>query len=282
MFETEATAPMPAVDVYRVTAELDDPTLDVMIARLETRGRQPRFAAMLHEYLDAMRIAAAARVLDLGCGSGVVSRAIAQRAGFAGQVLGIDISPYLVAAAERFTRDEGLGGTAQFRCGDSRSLGLAGAAFDALVAHTLVSHVDDPAAVLREIARVVRPGGKVGIFDGDYASMTFGSDDPQQGRTDDEAIAGAIVTQPRIMRQMPQLLRQAGLRLERSFAWLIADIGTADYFAPTLQSFLKLLPKAGAMSEPGARAFVDAMMRRSEQGVFFGACNFYAYVATRV
>ncbi len=72
-------------------------------------------------------------------------------------------------------------------CGDSRSLGLADAAYDAVVAHTLISHVDDPAAVLREIARVVQPGGKVGIFDGDYASMTFGSDDPQQGRADDEA-----------------------------------------------------------------------------------------------
>lgn len=97
---------MSTVDVYRVTAELDDPTLDVMIARLETRGRQPRFARMMHEYLDAMNIAGASRVLDLGCGSGVVLRAIAQRAGFAGKVLGIDLSPYLIAAAGRFTRDE--------------------------------------------------------------------------------------------------------------------------------------------------------------------------------
>jgi SAM-dependent methyltransferase len=137
-------------------------------------------------------------------------------------------------------------------------------------------------AVLREIARVAAPGARIGIFDGDYASITFGSDDPQQGRADDEAIAAAVVTQPRIMRQMPQLLRGAGLRLERSFAWLIADIGTADYFAPTLQSFLKLLPRAGAMSEARAQAFVHAMQRRSEQGVFFGACNFYAYVASRV
>ena len=272
---------MSAVDVYRVTAELDDPTLDVMIARLETRGRQPRFARMTHEYLDAMNITGASRVLDLGCGSGVVSRAIAQRLGFAGKVLGIDISPYLIAAAQRFSHAEGLSHAAEFRCGDSRGLGLADAAFDAAVAHTLVSHVDDPVAVLHEIARVLAPGGKVGIFDGDYASMTFGSDDPLQGRADDEAIIAAIVTQPRVMRQMPQLLREAGLRLERSFAWLIADIGTADYFAPTLQSFLKLLPKARAMSEPRAREFVDTMMRRSEQGVFFGACNFYAYLATR-
>jgi ubiquinone/menaquinone biosynthesis C-methylase UbiE len=272
---------MPAVDVYRITNELDDPTLDVMIARLETRGRQPRFVQMMHEYLDAMTIARAGRMLDLGCGTGVVSRAIARREGFGGRVLGLDISPYLIAAAERFAKQDRVAHAVQFRCGDSRSLDLADGAFDAAVAHTLISHVEDPAAVLREIARVVAPGGKIGIFDGDYASMTFGSDDPQQGRADDEAIAGAIVTQPRVMRQMPQLLREAGLRLERSFAYLVADVGTADFFAPTLQSFLKLLPKAGAMTERRAQDFVAAMMRRSEQGVFFAACNFYAYVATR-
>lgn len=272
---------MPAVDVYRVTAELDDPTLDVMIARLETRGRQPRFVQMMREYLDAMAIVRAGSVLDLGCGTGVVSRAIAALEGFAGRVLGIDISPYLVAAAERFAQQEGIAHAVEFRCGDSRGLSFADGAFDAAVAHTLLSHVQDPLAVLREIARVVRSGGKVGIFDGDYASMTFGSDDPEQGRADDEAIAAAIVTQPRVMRQMPQLLRDAGLRLERSFPYLVADIGRADFFAPTLQSFLKLLPKAGAMSERRVQDFVAAMTRRSDQGVFFGACNFYGYVATR-
>ena len=66
----------------------------------------------------------------------------------------------------------------EFRPGDSRKLDLADGAFDAVVAHTLLSHVDDPLAVLKEAARLVRPGGTIGIFDGDYASMTFGHADP--------------------------------------------------------------------------------------------------------
>lgn len=272
---------MAAVDVYRITAELDDPTLEALVERLESRGRHPRFIQMMREYLDAMVIERASSVLDLGCGTGVVTRAICRRDGFQGHVLGIDISPYLVAAAQRLARAEGVAGAVEFRCGDSRSLEIADGAFDAAVSHTLISHVADPLGVLREIARVVKPGGKIGIFDGDFASITFASDDPQQGKADDEAIIGAIVTQPRVMRQMPQLLREAGLRLERSFPYLVADIGQADFFAPTLQSFLRVLPKSGAMSEDRAQAFVADMTRRSERGVFFGACNFYGYVATR-
>ena len=54
------------------------------------------------------------------------------------------------------------------------TLDLPAASFDAAVAHTLVSHVRDPLAVLAEAARVTRPGGCVAVFDGDYASLTFG------------------------------------------------------------------------------------------------------------
>ena len=137
---------MATVDVYRITDQLDDPTLDAVAARLEARGKHPRFIAMMREYLEAMRIDSAATVLDLGCGTGVVSRAIAQRRGFAGRVTGIDRSPYLIAAARRFAVGEGVPKAIEFRTGDSQSLGLPDAAFDAVVAHTLISHVEDPAA----------------------------------------------------------------------------------------------------------------------------------------
>lgn len=61
----------------------------------------------------------------------------------------------------------------------------------------------------------------------------------------------------------------------------VLDIGTADFFAPMLQVLKRLLPKSGAMSEGDARAWSDAMMKRSEEGTYFAATNFYSYVATR-
>ena len=111
--------------------------------------------------------------------------------------------------------------------------------------------------------------------------MTFESDDPLKGKTDDETIINAIVTNPRVMRQMPQLLRDAGLELVASFSYVVADIGKADFWLSGIQSFRRLLPKAGAMTASDADAWADAMFKRSEQGVFFGASNYYGYVAQR-
>lgn len=272
---------MPNADVYRITDQLDDTTLGVMVARLESRGKHPRFMAMMEQYLAAMGARNARRVLDLGCGTGVAARAIASDPGFSGQVIGIDVSPFLTAEAARLAAEEGLAAKVEFRVGNSQQLDLPDSSVDAAIAHTLISHVLDPLAVLKEMARVVRPGGTVGIFDGDYASMTFGNPDAVQGKVDDESIIKAIVTSPRVMRQMPHLLREAGLELVSSHAHVVADIGKADFFAPALQSFLRLLPKSGAMNEPAARSWVDAMMARSEEGTFFGASNFYSYVARR-
>ena len=272
---------MSTYDVYGMTDTLPEPILEVMATRLEARGQHPAFKRMLHEYLEAMAIDQAATVLDLGCGTGVAMRAIAARPGFGGVVTGIDLSSHLLDIARRLAADERVSDRVRFVVGDSRGLDLPDGSFDAVVAHTLVSHVDDPRAVLVEALRLVKPGGMVGIFDGDYASLTFGQPDPVQGKMDDEAIQNAIVTNPRIMRQMPGLLREVGLSLVAGFPSVVADIGTADFWAPALESFRRLVPQSGVMDEATINAWVDARLRESAEGAFFGASNYYAYVARR-
>jgi ubiquinone/menaquinone biosynthesis C-methylase UbiE len=59
--------------------------------------------------------------------------------------------------------------------GDGQELSLPDALFDLVLAHTLVSHVPEPKRVVQHAARVIKPGGRVVIFDGDYATMTFGT-----------------------------------------------------------------------------------------------------------
>ncbi len=80
---------------------------------------------------------------------------------------------------------------------------------------------------------------------------------------------------------MPRLLREVGLVLVQSFANVVADVGKADFFAPGLQSLIALLPKAGAMSEAEARMLVADAIKRSDEGTYFGATNFYSFVAMR-
>ena len=75
---------MSTVDVYRITDQLDEATLEALVNRLEARGKHPRFIEMMQQYLDAMDIDSAGTVLDLGCGTGVASRAIARQEGVCG------------------------------------------------------------------------------------------------------------------------------------------------------------------------------------------------------
>jgi len=272
---------MPTLDPYRITNELDETILDVVVTRLEARGKHPLFDGMLRDYLDAMDIDNASSVLDMGCGTGVASRHLARRAGFSGEILGIDLSPYLAETAKKLATEEGLNGRLQFRAGDTHSLELEDGTFDAVILHTLLSHVSDPLKVLEEAKRVAKPGSMVGVFDGDFASLTFEQEDPEKSKTDSERLINAMVTQPRVMRQTPRLAKRVGLELVKIFPYVLTEMGEADFWMPSLQSLRTLLPKSGEMSESEAQIWVDGQLEASEQGVFFGSSNFYGYVLKR-
>jgi ubiquinone/menaquinone biosynthesis C-methylase UbiE len=272
---------MGALDPYQITDKLEDPLLDVMVSRLEVRGKHSFFQKVLQEYLDALDIDSASTVLDMGCGTGVAARTIARRADFSGRVTGIDLSPYLVEAAKRLADEEGLGSCVEFRSGDTRDLDISDGRFDAVVAHTLMSHVQEPLTVIKELGRVVKPGGLIAIFDGDYASMTFALDDPVQSKRYDEALINAVVTSPRVMRQMPRLIRQTGLRMIAAFPYIMAEVGEGDFWLSAIDSFEKLAPKSGAMTEAEATSWAEALHKASDEGVFFGASNYYTYIARR-
>ncbi len=175
-------------DAMQFINEQSAATLERFIERLEFRGSDPAFAAYRDEYLELIDLPNATAVLDLGCGTGVVARAIAART--RGTVTGVDQSPHFIAAARRRAAEEGLGDRVELAVGDAHELDLAAASFDAVVAHTLVSHVRDPRAVLAQAARVTRPGGTVAVFDGDYASLTFGSADARARPGDGARAAG--------------------------------------------------------------------------------------------
>jgi SAM-dependent methyltransferase len=268
-------------DAMEFINEQDDATLQRFVERLEFRGRDPKFVGYRDAYVAKMKLPPTAHVLDIGCGTGVVSRALAAREGFSGRVTGIEQSRTLVEVAQRLATDEGVGGSIDFRVGDAHDLDVADASVDAVVAHTTMSHVTDPPTVLKEAARVLRPGGVFAAFDGDYASWTFGYDDHAIAKQMEEALLAAVVSKPRVMRDMPGLLRDAGLRLEQVDAHVYADIGRSMFFLGAAESYAPLVASSGLTSPEHVEAWLDGLRRASEDGAFFAACNYYAYVATR-
>lgn len=268
-----------ALDPFRLTAELDPKALDVMVARLEARGKHPNFAQPLSAYLDRMAIDDKAKILDLGCGTGVAARAIARRPGFMGSVLGIDLSDHLVEAAKRLAQQEELSDRVRFETGDSHALGLQSESFDAVVAHTLFSHLDDPARALAEMRRLIPQGATICIFDGDYASMTFELSDERRSRQMDDAIVASLVTNPRVLRQLPRLLKQAGFAIEAVIPSIIAEVGVADFWKSGIETYATLAPRAGLVSEAEASSWLEELLAASAAGEFFGSCVYYAYIA---
>ena len=81
-----------ADDPFRIADQVDANMLEIMVSRLEERGRDARFLGMIDDYLDVAGISEANEVLDIGCGTGVVARRIAGRKDFFGRVTGIDLS----------------------------------------------------------------------------------------------------------------------------------------------------------------------------------------------
>jgi ubiquinone/menaquinone biosynthesis C-methylase UbiE len=109
-------------------------------------------------------------LLDIGCGTGEALLSVAHLVGPHGYVVGVDISRTMIAEATRRHATAGLPVT--FLVGDAYHLAFASATFDRGRTERTLLHLDHPEQALGELVRVVRPGGRIVVFDFDW-DMTF-------------------------------------------------------------------------------------------------------------
>jgi demethylmenaquinone methyltransferase/2-methoxy-6-polyprenyl-1,4-benzoquinol methylase len=135
------------------------PTYD-RYARLLSFGQDPSWRRFLVSRIPAN----ATRVLDVASGTAAVAIELARRTP-AREVVGIDQSTEMLNAGRARIAAAGLGGRIELREGRAESLPFGDAEFDALTFTYLLRYVDDPAATMRELARVVRPGGTIAMLE---------------------------------------------------------------------------------------------------------------------
>jgi len=272
---------MTARDPHRFINELDDAAVERLIVRLESRAKDAVFTRLFDKYVAQLALPSSAQVLEVGCGTGAMTRSLARRPAFSGKAFGVDHSLPFIEAANRFAYNENVSDRVDFRVGDAHSLDFPPATFDAVIAHTLISHVTEPTAVLREMARVVRPGGAVTLFDGDYASLTYAFPDHDFGHRMDVALASAAFNNPLVMRDLPRLLPELGLKMTAAWGDVVAEIGNGSYFRSFAETYAPYVTRAGLLPAETVEAWLTAQQQSMENGTFFASCNYYTYLAQR-
>jgi ubiquinone/menaquinone biosynthesis C-methylase UbiE len=147
-------------DVWATVSQLDAANQERLAEVLETRGADPQQQAMRGVFLDDIPFPPEARVLELGCGTGVLTRRLARRPGI-GPVIGVDVAPFLLAKA----RELAAGLPIAFRHGDARALPYERPEFDVAIFDSTLCHVPQPEKALAEAFRVLRPGGRLQMAD---------------------------------------------------------------------------------------------------------------------
>jgi arsenite methyltransferase len=244
-----------------------------LAAQMEVIYSRPdilRRRALVHEALGALP---EHRVLDAGCGPGFYVAETLERVGPEGSVVGVDASEPMLALAAK--RCEGHDNVA-FEEGDVTALPVADADFDRALSVQVLEYVADIPAALRELFRVLRPGGRVLIWDVDWATVSWHSEDPARM----ERVLTAWdehLTDPSLPRTLSAQLRAAGFE----------DVGmtghafTSDDLTEETYAGAMLPMMADFVGSDEAREWVAEQRALVERGESYFACIQFAFTATR-
>jgi ubiquinone/menaquinone biosynthesis C-methylase UbiE len=250
-----------------------DPTF--FLKFLDHANRIPGVIAWKSVILDGLGLSAGVKVLDLGCGVGDDAFDIAAKLGPGGHVTGVDFSEVLIAEASR--RATGRNLPVSFEVGDAQSLRFPDRSFDAVRTERMLMHIPDPAGALAEMARVLRPGGRIAVQDFDWETQFC--DSPYKDTTRKIALSFCDgMKNGWIGRRLPGLFRDAGM----------TDVAVTFRTVTVPYDFLQLLVgghivravSSGALSAKEADLWwTDLSQANAEGGFLYG---FTAFIVSGV
>lgn len=257
-------------------------TFDAATAKsLEAIYLTPDVVAQRARVLDLLAPALGERVLDVGVGPGLLAYDLARLVGEAGEMVGLDLSPAMVAvAAERLAHLP----QARVMAGDATALDLPDARFDAAVSTQVYEYVADMPRALKELRRVLKPGGRALILDTDWRSIVWHASDTALM---DRVLAcwDAHLADPHLPARLGPLLTEAGFHVRRVeiLPMLSPRWQPTSYAAGMMRTIHGFVRDNGARFDLSAeqvetwRADQQALIARDE---FFFSLNRYAFLAT--
>jgi SAM-dependent methyltransferase len=186
-------------------------------------------------------------VLDLGSGGGIDVLLSARRVGPTGRAIGLDMTDEMLELANRNAAEAGVPNV-EFIKGNIEAIPLTDSSVDVVISNCVINLAADKAAVLREIARVLRPGGRIGVSDivadddltpaqraerGSYAGCIAGALSFAEYQLGLDA-AGLVDVEVRPTHSVGDGLHSAIIRARKPETWSLGDVRRADLPRPSL------------------------------------------------
>jgi arsenite methyltransferase len=259
------------------------------MTQLEFDAEQAKQIEALYRIGDAIRrrlivrvalgAARGERILDVGCGPGFYCAELVEEVGPEGSVLGIDSSPAMIELAARRCAGHRA---VELRRADVASLPVDDSSFDGALCVQVLEYVRDPTAALGEIHRVLRPGGRVVVWDIDWATVSLHSSYPERTarvlRAWDEHLA-----HPSLPRTLGARVRSAGfddVHME-AHPFASCEFDPDTYGAALIPFVGAFVVGRGGITDEEAQAWVDDQQQLGERGDFYFASTQFCFTATR-
>lgn len=263
-------------DVTNFTSvdQTGDPTFFARF--LEAANRNHAIIAAKPIIIDGLRLHGAERVLDVGCGMGADVFDLAARVGKAGHVTGIDMSASLIEAARR--RAEGHNLPVAFEVGDVQALQFEDAAFDAVRSERLLMHVPDADRAVAEMARVLRPGGRMAVFDMDWETQFCDSPHRETTRKITQSFCDGMKN-GWIGRSLPRLFRRHRMvDVAVTYHTITVDF---EFLPLLLGGHLTQAVANGTLSSDEASLWWTDLARASRDGSFLYGFTAFSVIGTK-
>jgi ubiquinone/menaquinone biosynthesis C-methylase UbiE len=242
------------------------------ITYLDTAAGTAAGLAYKQRTLAALDLRAGQTAIDIGCGPGTDLGRLADAVGAEGSVMGVDREPRMVEEARRRLADRP---NVRPHLADVHDLPLRDRVVDRAKVDRVLQHVVDPAKVIAEVRRVLRPGGLFSMAEPDWDTVAVADEDTGTSRRFADFLASQV-RNATVGRELVRLSMQAGMRVRsvEPIAVLFRDFDTADQILGLQRNAARAV-LAGKLAESDA----EAWLRRLANGPVVAGFTFHLVVA---
>jgi SAM-dependent methyltransferase len=256
-------------------SDVSDDTRDALASRLEEQAADPFLQQIAVRALDLLTLAPGERVLELGCGTGVFLPALANAVGSTGQVVGLDHNPGFLEEARQRVAATRASLVVTLEAADAMRLPYPPASFDAVHVERVLMHLEDPDAALREVCRVLKPGGRFVAAEPDSAGVRTDHPDDPEAMAMINAQDLLQVRQPAIGLELNRRMARAGFIERQIEVFTQFDPAYHPVAAAGDRQAAEELVAAGKLDRARAEAALRALEETNARGE-------YAWIASMV